>query len=770
MGAQWRRTNYPMNGIEHSPKVVSPPLLFLRKIRDVMASPDSAQMRLDQLVKVIASEFMSEVCSIYLLRAGDVLELFASEGLNASAVHLTRLQVGEGLVGEIALSAEPLNLSHAEKHPKYAYRPETGEERFHGFVGVPVLRGEQVAGVLVVQSNEARNYTADQIELLQTVAMVLAELVGGNELVDQSEVKKAGSKGMQSLHVTGTRLAPGLVQATAVLHRSKVNISNYVAESPSREKERLQVAIGALQASIDDVIRAAQFKEGEAQREIFEAYRLFAHDKGWMERIGQAIDLGLTAEAAVQHVQEQLHARMNQVSSQYLRERVRDLEELSNRLLQHLAGVSQKKSRKLPDGFVVVAKDIGPVELLEYGRKRVRGLVLEEGSPTAHIIIIARAMDIPVVGKIKNAMELVQDGDQLIVDGDHGELYIRPTYDVEQSIQEHVTQYRERAEYYDKLKSLPAVTKDGQAISLNINAGLFVDVKRVKENDIDGIGLYRTELPYMLAVNFPDVESQRRTYAKVMRQAGGKKVVFRTFDVGGDKPLPYFHIHDEENPAMGWRATRIGIDRPAILRRQCRALISAAAGRRLDVMFPFIADVREFDEAKALFDREMARAKAQGQNLPSVVRVGAMIEIPSILWQVEALATRVDFLSVGSNDLIQFLFASDRGNPRLADRYDVLSPVVLQVFRNLAKQCDAAGVELSFCGELARKPLEAMALIGLGIRSLSLSASGLGPVKAMVRSVDTQELALFMERLCTLPERSVRERLAHYARDHGIEI
>lgn len=759
-----------MTGIEHSPKVVSPPLLFLRKIRDVMASSESPQMRLDQLVKVIASEFLSEVSSIYLLRAGDVLELFASEGLNANAVHLTRLQVGEGLVGEIALTAEPLNLAHAEKHPKFAYRPETGEEQYHGFVGVPILRSEQVVGVLVVQSHEARHYSDDQIELLQTVAMVLAELVGSGEVIDTAEVKKASGRGVTSMHVTGTRLAPGLVQLPAILHRPRIEISTYVAESPSQEKERLAAALQGLQNNIDEVIRQAQFKEGEAQREIFEAYRLFAHDKGWVNRIAQAIDHGLTAEAAVQHVQEQLHARMNQVSSQYLRERVKDLEELSNRLLQHLAGTVGKKGHKLPPEFVVVAHNIGPVELLEYGRKRVKGLILEEGSPTAHIIIIARAMDIPVIGKIKNAMELVQEGDQVIVDGDHGELYIRPTYDVEQSIQEHMAQYRARAAYYDTLKDQPSVTKDGTRISLNINAGLFIDVKRVQETDIDGIGLYRTELPYMLAVNFPDVDTQRKTYAKVIRQAGGKKVVFRTFDVGGDKPLPYFQIGDEENPAMGWRATRIGIDRPSILRRQCRALIAAAGGRRLDVMFPFIANVSEFDEAKDLFDREMERARKHNQTLPSQVRLGAMVEIPSILWQIDALAQRVDFLSVGSNDLLQFLFASDRGNQRMADRYDVLSPVVLQVFRNLAKQCETAGIELSFCGELARKPLEAMALIGLGIRSLSLSASGLGPVKAMVRSVELRELAEYMEYLCQSSDRSVRERLAHYARDHGIEI
>lgn len=751
-------------------KVVSSPLLFLRKIRDVMSRPDSAQERLDELVKVIASEFLSEVCSMYVLRAGEVLELFASEGLNAESVHSTRLQVGEGLVGEIALTREPLNLSHADQHPKFVYRPETGEEKFQSFVGVPILRAEQVAGVLVVQSREAQSYTSEQIELLQTVAMVLAELIGSGEVIDPAEVKRGGSKGLLSLHLTGSRLAPGLAQMPAVLHRPRVDIASYVAESPSSEKTRLQTAFTALQAQIDDVIRKAQFKEGEAQREIFEAYRLFAQDKGWVQRIVQAIDLGLTAEAAVQRVQEQLQARMSQLSSEYLRERARDMEQISNRLLQHLAGKGSKAASNLPDEFIVVAQDIGPVELLEYGRKHVKGLVLEEGSPTSHIIIIARAMEIPVVGKIRNAMTMVQEGDPLIVDGDHGEVYIRPTYDVEQAIAEHVAQYREKAAYYETLRDEPSVTRDGVRVGLNINAGLFVDVKRVQERDIDGIGLYRTELPYMLSAHFPDIESQRKTYAKVIRQSGGKKVVFRTFDVGGDKPLPYFNIPQEENPAMGWRATRIGLDRPAILLRQCRALIAAAPGKRLDVMFPFIAEVAEFDEAKALFEREMAHARASGQTLPSEVRIGAMVEVPSILWQIPELAKKADFLSIGSNDLMQFLFASDRGNPNLADRYDLLSPAALRVFRQIAQDCAREGVEVSFCGELARKPLEAMALIGVGLRNLSLSTSGLGPVKAMVRSLDLAQLGEYMEYICSLPDRNVRARLTHYARDHGIEV
>ena len=511
--------------------------------------------------------------------------------------------------------------------------------------------------------------------------------------------------------------------------------------------------------------------EGEEQREIFEAYRLFARDKGWVERIIRAIDVGLTAEAAVQQVQEQLHARMSQVSSEYLRERVRDLEDISTRLLQHLSGKDMATRRRgLPAEFIVIARDIGAVELLEYGRKRVKGLILEEGSPTSHIIIIARAMEIPVVGKIKNAMTLVQEGDRVVTDGDHGEVYIRPTHDVEQTIQEHIALGKARAAQYEQLRDEPSVTRDGVRISLNINAGLFVDGKRVQEMDVDGIGLYRTELPYMLSAGFPDVESQRKTYGKVLRQAGGKKVVFRTFDVGGDKPLPYFRIADEENPAMGWRATRIGLDRPAILRRQCRALIAAAAGRKLHVMFPFISEVAEFEQAKALFDREMFRAASHGQTLPTDVKVGAMVEVPSILWQIQELAGKADFLSIGSNDLLQFLYAADRGNPHLADRYDVLSPVTLKIFRNLVKDCEKAGIELTFCGELARKPLEAMALIGVGLRSLSFSASSIGLIKAMVRTLDTRALTEYMDYLCALPNQSVRERLLHFARDHGVSI
>ena len=374
------------------------------------------------------------------------------------------------------------------------------------------------------------------------------------------------------------------------------------------------------------------------------------------------------------------------------------------------------------------------------------------------------------MGKIRNAMELVQEGDRVVVDGDHGEVYIRPTHDERQSIREHMEQYREQHAFYDTLKKEPSITKDGQRIGLNINAGLFVDVKSVREMDVDGIGLYRTELPYMLSAGFPDVESQSHTYAKVFRQVGDKRVIFRTFDVGGDKPLPYFHIPDEENPAMGWRAMRIGIDRPSILKRQFRSLIAAAAGRELDVMFPFITQTQEFDRAKELFDAEMKRAEKHDQTLPTKVRLGAMVEVPALLWQIPVLAQKADFISIGSNDLLQFLFASDRGNPHLVDRYDSLSPVVLQIVQDIIIQCEEAGTEVCFCGEMARKPLEAMALIGLGIRKVSIPASAIGPIKAMVRSVDMQQLAEFMEYVMTLQDDSVRARLTAFAHDHGVII
>lgn len=750
---------------------VSSPLVMLRRIRDVMASPDSPQERLNSIVKVIASEMRCDVCSVYMRRAGDVLELFANVGLNPSSVHLTRLEVGEGLVGDIAANAQVLNLADAQHHPKFVYRPETGEEIYHGFVGVPVLQSGKVVGVLVVQDRQEKTFSEDQIEVLQTVAMVLSELNQSGKLVSRSELQGGTSTTLYSQHLTGMKFAPGLARGIAIMHRKRIEVKIAVAEDPARELERLQQALDALQNSVDQLIHQSGLEEGDEQRDIMETYRLFAHDKGWINQLVDGINTGLTAESAVSKAQDEMATRMSSVQSEYIRERLHDLEDVSNRLLEQLSGEGTAvNTAELPARFILVARSLGPAELLEYGRKKLKGLILEEGSATSHIIIIARALEIPVVGKIADAMTVIQSGDPVIVDGDNGEVYIRPNEDIERTVAEHIRANRARTQAYAAQHDLPPQTLDAERVSLNLNAGLFVDIKHLQASDVDGVGLYRTELPYLLASTMPDVKSQAKVYGKILRQAGDKRVIFRTFDIGGDKQLPYFPIDDEENPALGWRATRIGLDRPAILRRQFRALIHAAGEKPLDIMLPFITQVYELDESRKLLTMELQRAKQEGLPLPKRVRVGTMIEVPAILWQLPALLKRVDFISIGSNDLLQFLFACDRGSQRVSDRYDTLAPEVLRIVRDIVTQCRKVGVEAGFCGEMARKPLEAMALLGTGLRSFSMPPSAIGPVKAMIRSVNARDLCEYVDGLCESSEPSVRRMLEKYAADHKVAL
>ncbi len=746
------------------------PIVLLRKVRDVMAAALPTQDRLDTLTETIATALHADVCSVYLTRPGDILELYASYGLHKDSVHVTRLRVGEGLVGEIAATSLALNLADPQKHPKFAYRPETGEEDYHAFVGVPILYSHKVIGVLVVQSKQSRSYTEELVEILHTVAMVTAELVMATKEVDIYAIAGQAHPMLQSQHFTGVTLSQGLAMAPVILHRPKIEITKLVSDDPELEEERLKDAIIDLRQSVDRLIAEAGIAEDSEHQDILESYRMFSQDRGWVERMVEAVHTGLTAEAAVKKVQEEMHARMSSVASAYIQERIQDLEDLSERLLYHLAGVEPTAAHgELPDSFVLVAKSLGPAELLEYDPKRIKGVLLEEGSPTAHVAIIARMMDLPMVGRVPGIASLAAKGELAVLNGAQGEVYIRPPEDVVQAINELMAQRAKLTAGYAAQRDQPPVTKDGTRISLNLNVGLYIDAAPIAMADVDGIGLFRTELPYLASREMPSVESQTRIYADALEKANGKRVIFRSFDIGGDKQVPYIHIDDEENPAMGWRATRIGLDRPVILRQQFRALIRAGSGKVLYVMFPFIAEVAEFDTVKELLQREIARAAKEGFEPPKQVKIGTMLEIPSLLFQLPELCQRVDFISVGSNDLLQFLFACDRGSQRLAGRYDPLSPIVIRVLQRIATEADKHGVDVSFCGDLATKPLEAMALIGCGIRSLSMPPSAVGAVKAMVRSVYLPELKAFLDYACEEPEHSIRSALERFARDHGVE-
>ncbi len=715
------------------------PRVLLRRIRELMALPLDGQQRLDRLVNIIAGDIVAEVCSIYIRRAGDVLELFATQGLNPSAVHTTRLRVGEGLVGEIARTAEPLRLTDAPNHPKFAYLPETGEDPFHSFLGVPILKNGQVLGVLVVQNKTARLYDDEELEALQTVAMVVAEVAASGELIllDESVVDIGVRPNLPHLE-RGTPFAEGIAMGEAFLHAAPIGSHPLIAEDVETEVKRLDQAIASLRAGIDKLLQESEHSLIGEPRDVLETYRMFADDAGWHRRMREAIRNGLTAEAAVEQVQSDMRARMMRQSDPYIRERMHDLDDLSHRLLRILSG--EEDRRQLPERAIVFARNLGPAELLEYDQERLTGLILEEGSPNAHVAIVARALRIPLVGRISDVLELVRDGDDVLVDGSAGEVHIRPSREIFQAFEAKILSMEaQEAEFYAHRHDF-AETLDGHSVQLNINAGLQIDLANLEEVGADGIGLFRTELQFMVSSTFPRLGAQVEFYTRVLDAADKKPVVFRTLDLGGDKFLPYGNFIKEENPALGLRAVRFALARPALLRYQLRALLVAAAGRSLNLMFPMVTEIGEFRQAQALLEREVERLESFRKPLPQTIRVGSMIEVPSLVWQLPELLDLVDFVSIGSNDLMQFFFATDRSNPAVSTRYSFLSPSVMRLLGHISQECSEKEVPLSICGEVASRPLEVMALLGLGLRSLSMPASGIGRVKSMVRKLHISSL------------------------------
>lgn len=744
---------------------------LLKRLRDVMAGSGTVQEHLDKIVAIIATDLVAEVCSIYVRRAGEILELFATLGLRPAATHQTRLRVGEGLVGIIAAQARPLALADAQNHPGFALRPETGEEVYHSLLGVPILRGGRVLGVLVVQNRTARQYTDEETETLETVAMVLAEVIAGERLISRDEQHAVDGGALNPATLDGVRLNGGVAIGEAVRHEPHLTITRLVSDNPEAELARLETAVGEMHGQLDAMMAQSALARSGEHRDILESYRMFAEDAGWLQRITDAIDTGLTAEAAVEKVHNDTRARFRNLSDPYLRERLHDFDDLANRLLQHLIGKgAMDDAEELPDNIVLVARNMGPAELLDYDRTRLRGLVLEEGSATTHVAIVARAMDIPVIGRATGVLDIVDPFDTVIVDADNAEVHIRPAEDTCEAFAETLRVRAQRMAAFISLREAPAETRDGVRVSLNVNAGLLTDLTSLHETGADGIGLYRTEIPFMASPEFPDVDRQTELYERIFDLARGRKVVFRTLDVGGDKRVPYWEQRDEENPAMGWRAIRVALDRPVLLRHQLRALIKASVGRDLAIMFPMITEVAEFEAARALLDRELERARQRKRTLPGELSVGTMIEVPALAFQLPALLKLADFVSVGSNDLFQFLFAADRGSPELADRYDCLSPPALAILDRLVGQAAAARKPISLCGEMASRPLDSMALVGLGFRNLSMAPSAIGPVKAMIRSLTLTDLERYLEQLRTASVHSVREKLREFALDHGVII
>ncbi|WP_369025904.1 phosphoenolpyruvate--protein phosphotransferase [Qipengyuania sp. RANM35] len=746
---------------------------ILTRLHEIMAGRTHAQHKLDRVVEVIADSLNSEVCSIYLLREG-ALELFATQGLNPAAVHVTRMAVGEGLTGTIAKNIETLNLAEAKAHPDFLYRPETGEEKFHSFAGVPIVYRERAVGVLCVQHVEPRRYEEVEIEALQTTAMILSELIAHKELVDDEETITFGEAHTETEVIEGLTLVKGLAAGQAVFHQPRIEIDQVVAEDIEAERQRVYRAFDKMREQIDALGKEPEFGKGGEHVEVLETYKMFAYDEGWSRRINEAIDSGLTAEAAIERVQQRTRMRMREIDDPLLQDRMHDLEDLSNRLLRIVSGqLGTAATQGLRRDSILIARNLGPAELLEYDRRRLKGVVLEEGSLTAHVVIVARAMGIPVLGRASGVRARVSEGDEILLDADRGTVTLRPGQQLLDAFETRFAKNRERQATYAELRDVEPFTRDGTRITVMINAGLRDDMSMLQLTGADGVGLFRTEFQFLVSATLPARDRQLRLYRDVLDAAGDKPVIFRTVDIGGDKAVPYLNsqvAERDENPAMGWRALRLSLDREGLLKAQARALLEAAAGRSLSVMFPMVSEPWEFDAAKKVFEDQLEFLRARRKLLPEAVEYGCMLEVPSLAEVLDLLIPRISFISVGTNDLTQFLFAADRANPLLAERYDWLSPAILRFLQRVSQATVGHPVRLGVCGEMGGRRLEALALLGIGYRRLSITPVAVGPIKELVRKVDLGEIGAQMNQWLLSPPADLRAELKRWAEQRDIEV
>ncbi|MBW0156836.1 phosphoenolpyruvate--protein phosphotransferase [Sedimentimonas flavescens] len=710
---------------------------LLRRLRDTLATPGGGQDRLDRITHLIADSMRTQVCSIYLFRDPETLELCATEGLNPESVHKTRMRLGEGLVGRVARTGQPVNTGNAPSEPGFRYMPETGEEIYSSFLGVPIQRVGEKLGVLVVQSREAREFSEDEVYGLEVVAMVLAEMTELGAFIGDNN-NGIGAAHRFTVMFRGTTGQEGAAEGRVWLHEPRVVVTNPVGDDPDAELKRLEEAIQALQAQIEDMLEGSAAMDKE-HRQVLETYKMLAHSRGWFRRMSEDIGLGLSAEAAVEKEQSTARARLEQSPDLYLRERLNDLDDLSNRLLRLLTGQGKDTGAELPPDPVLIARNIGPAELLEYGRA-LRGVVLEEGSVGSHAAIVARALSIPLVIHAARITTEALNGDLILVDGDQGFVHLRPEETVAAAFRDKIAMQAEAQKRYADLREQPATDQSGQTISLMMNAGLMADLPSLNGSGADGVGLFRTELQFLTRTRVPRRSELAALYKRVMDAAGDKRVHFRTLDIGSDKVLPYMKPQDEPNPAMGWRAIRVGLDKPGVLRMQLQALIRGAEGRPLSVMFPFIATPNEFHAARDSLLREMERESALGRTVPCDLKIGAMLETPSLGFAPESFFKACDFISIGGNDLKQFFFAADRENERVRRRYDTLDAAFLTFIEQIIARCAANNTALSFCGEDAGRPVEALALAALGVPTLSMRPASIGPVKHLIRRADLREL------------------------------
>jgi phosphotransferase system enzyme I (PtsP) len=743
---------------KREPRIRDTRRLFAR-LREALASGAAS---LPDIASLVAKELPADACAIYVTRAGEILELAATYGLNINAVGRVRLRLGEGIIGMVAASGDAMNLPDAQNHPGFAYRSEIGEERFASLFAMPVKRAGRILGVIAVQSEQPRLFGDMEVESIATVAMLLAEILaraGATNLPEQ------GFSDTLPRRYAGYVLSAGIARGTILTYGATAPIAQLLTDDPAAELKRLDRAVDGANKTLDGLI-AASLPGGNAPRDVLDAYRMVAQSAGWLGRVKDAIKDGLTAETAVDKIARELRERMRRITDPYLRERLADIEDMIGRLLVALGGAKAKPARA--DGAILLVRRLGPADLLDWHSRGIAAVAIEEASPSGHAAILARALGLPALQVDRGAVEAANEGDEALLDAEGATLILRPEPDVVQVYDRALAARSERAVALLAYRDRPAITKDGVNLKLMLNVGLTMELDQLERTGADGIGLYRTEIAALAAGGIPDVAAQAAEYGRVLDRAKGRLVQFRTLDLGADKLLPGETGQGEENPAMGWRSLRVGLDRPAILRRQLRALLLGAQGRPLSIMFPMVATVEEFRAARDLLEAEAARIRPA----PSSLMAGSMLEVPALLFQLPGLLAEADFVSVGTNDLMQFLFAADRGTPELADRYDTLSAPVLELLERLVIACEDAHVPLSVCGEAAGRPLDALAFAAVGVTTLSMSGNAILPVKALLAETDLESFRPILRdlRRSGAAGGSIREPLTAWARDRNLPI
>jgi phosphotransferase system enzyme I (PtsP) len=714
------------------------------------ANADQSAEKLNQIIKIITEETKASLAEIYI-KADDVTLECVAIGREDKIPPAVR--VGYGVIGKAG----------ANNRTSFAKAGNIFK------IASPLRRWNKPVGVLALTFPKPHDYDETEVEALETVCLFLSEIVASEEM-DQYIKKVIKSRGIVSKdHLKGVVINAGYGLGNIVVHHRRKAVTQVFAKDKDLELKNLEIARQKMNEDLEAKFSQESLQGGD-HVEILDAYRMIANDKGWYKRIIGHIDSGMTAEAAVEQAYSEMWARLSGAADAYLKERLHDLRDIADRLRLYLSGEDCNSDTNNYDDIVIIATSMGPADLMDYDYKKIRALIIEECTPTMHVAIVAKALNVPVIAKIEGLFKDVKEGELMAVDGFSGSVYINPPKDIVARISAKLEAKKKELEQIQKLKNLPCKTKDKERINLYLNIGMDFDIEYIKSTNCDGVGLYRTEIPFMSSTEMPDINKQVACYKKLFDAAGNKKVIFRSLDVGSDKLLPYWKNIDEENPAIGWRSIRITLDRRAILRKQMRAFIRAASDKELYVMFPMISDLDEFLDAKETFDFAYEREKKEGYPLPKKVHLGLMIEVPSVVFQLREILKHCDFISVGTNDLYQFYFACDRGNSRLTGRYDVLSAPFLNLMKKIIKEANAANVTCSVCGEMASNPIDAMALIGLGLRNLSVSSAAYGKVKAMIRSMNVKEVEDYINNILSTSRKTVRPQLTAYAFDHAIEI